>query len=262
MKSMPMITLTSDWGLKDPYLPIIKGLLLSKLPGINLVDISHEIPPFNTDQAAYILRCTYPCFPPGTIHILAINTEESDRYPHTVIRHHGQFFIGTDNGIFSLIFDEKPEQIIELDIFQDSGNFTFSTRDRFVSAAIHLANDLPMEQLGTQKKSIVEKMALQPVTSEDLIKGHVIYIDAYENVITNISNDLFRKVGMERPFTIIFRSHSISRISQSYSDVTPGEILALFNTGNLLEIAMNNGNAATLLGLDYKDLIRIEFTVR
>ncbi|GAB4333585.1 MAG: SAM-dependent chlorinase/fluorinase [Bacteroidales bacterium] len=256
---MAVITLTSDWGLKDPYLAEVKASILVRMPKVTLVDISHEIPPFQADQAAFIVRSTWHRFPKGTVHLIAVNTEETNDSEHCVLFYKGHFFIGNDNGIFSMIFDELPEKIHALTIPQESNYFTFSARDRFVQAAVHLAGGGPVEELGPPRQNINEKILLKPVTSEDLIKGHVIYIDRYENVITNISEQLFTEIQQKRRFKITFRSYSVDRIVQSYTEVPQGEILALFGSHGLLEIAMNQGNAAGLLGLDYKDMIRIEF---
>ncbi|MCB0804322.1 MAG: SAM-dependent chlorinase/fluorinase [Bacteroidales bacterium] len=257
---MPIITLTSDWGDKDHYAGAVKGAILNKMSDITIVDISHKIPPFDIEQAAFILRNSYPSFPPGTVHIIGINTEESDKTGHTVVEYKRQFFIGTDNGIFSMLFDGKPDKVGELTINQDSDYFTFSTRDRFVSAAVHLASGNPMNEICDLKDNIVEKILLKPVEDAGMIKGHVIYIDNYENVITNITESYFKEIRKGRGFSIVFRSYEISAISKSYNDVARGEILALFDTGGYLEIAINQGNASGLLGLDLKDMIRIEFT--
>jgi len=257
---MPIITLTSDWGLKDHYVAAVKGTILSNMPEAIVVDISHDIPPFEIEQAAFVLRNAYPNFPKGSIHILGINTEESDKFGHTVIEHEGHFFIGTDNGIFSLLFELKPDKIVELTINQDSDYFTFSSRDRFVKAAVHLARGKKIEELGQLTNQLVEKSLLRPVIEEDVIKGHVMYIDVYENIITNITEDIFKAARKNRKFSILFRSYEIRKISRSYTDVAPGEIVALFDSNGNLEVAMNQGNASGLLGLDRKDMIRIEFS--
>ena len=256
---MPIITLTSDWGLKDHYLGAVKGTILSKIPDATIVDITHSIPPFEIEQADFIIKNSYKNFPRGTIHIIGINTEESDKMPHIAIEMNNHFFIGTDNGIFSLIFDRPPDKIVELSIPQDSSFFTFSTRDRFINAAAHLSEGKAIEELGDVKENIMEKMLLNPVIDKNVIKGHVIYIDSYENIFTNITESFFKEIAAGRKFSILFRTYEITKISSSYSDVPAGEILALFDSNNHLEIAMNQGNAAGLLGLDYKDLVRIKF---
>ncbi len=257
---MGIITLTSDWGTKDHYIGMVKGKLLKELPDLNIIDISHQIPPFNSTQAAFILRNCYKEFPDGTIHIVAINTEESDKYPHIVVYADKQYFIGKDDGIFSLILnDKKPEKIIELNITQDSDYFTFSTRDRFIRAAAMILEKKDISKLGNLRKSLTMKIPFQPVIEKNVIKGIVIYVDNYENVITNISEELFNKTGKARKFSIILRSEILHTIYKSYIDVPEGEIAPLFNVSGLLEISINQGNASSLLGLYLNDTIRVEF---
>jgi len=257
---MPIITLTSDWGHKDHYQGAVKGAIYRQIPGAQIVDICHAIPAFNLNQAAFIIRNFYRNFPTGTIHILAINSEASIESPHTLVVHEGHYFIGADNGIFSLIFDEKPETIIELDVHQDSDYFTFSARDVFVKVAAHISEGKPIEDLGKQKQSVLQKISFKPVIDGNLIKGKVIYIDNYENVFTNITEPFFKSVMKGKKFAIMFRSASyrITAISKSYKDVVEGEMLALFSTSGHLEIAINQGKASSLLGLRIDQPILIE----
>lgn len=256
---MSVITLTSDWGLKDHYLGAVKGKLLKLLPDTQIVDISHQITPFSSMQAAFVLRNCYHDFPEGTIHIIAVNTEESDKFPHCIIEIEKQYFIGTDNGTFSLLFDKNPDRIIELDILQDSNHFTFSTYDRFIKAAVELVKGTDLEKLGDKREKLVEKISFNPVTEGNIMKGIVIYVDNYENVITNITEDKFKDFGKNRKFDILLRGESLNKIHTSYSDVPVGEIVALFGTHGHLEIAVNQGNASSLLGLYLDRTIRIEF---
>lgn len=256
---MPIITLTTDWGTKDHYTGAVKGALLSLMPDAKIVDITHEIPSFDIGPASFVIRNCFRSFPEGTIHIIGINTEASTETPHTMILYDGHYFIGADNGIFSLIFDHKPDKIIELDITQDSDYFTFSTRDVFVKAAYLIIKGENPESLGFVKESLVELIPLKPVVEQNTIKGNVIYIDAYENVVTNISEDLFNEERKGKTYTISFRGYDISELSKAYKDVDPGEKLALFGVSGFLEIAINMGNASSLLGLKLKDSVRIDF---
>jgi hypothetical protein len=256
---MPVITLTSDWGNKDHYLASVKGAILKQIPEARIIDISHKISPHNLTEAAFVIKNCYRDFPLGTIHILGISTEESEECPHTAVLADGQYFIGADNGIFSLIFDDPPEKIIEITLIQDTEHFTFSSRDRFVKAAAVLAESGDISKLGHERDSLTEKILFAPVVEPNLIKGLVIYIDNYENVITNISLEKFKEIGKNRKFTIGCRGNEIHRIHESYSDVPVGEILALFGTNGHLEIAMNNGTASSLLGLYMNDPVRVEF---
>lgn len=258
---MGVITLTSDWGIKDPYLASVKGTLLTQLPEVTIVDISHQVPPFDLNQASFIIRNCYKSFPQGTIHVIGINTEASIETPHTLVIYEGHYFIGADNGIFSLIFDHPPEQIIELDVFQDSDYFTFSERDVFIKVAVHIASGKPLDQLGDSKTSVNQLLSFQPVVDGQVIKGKVIFIDSYENLITNITKSLFKTVGKGSRFQITFRNpqYVIRTLSSSYSDVPEGEMLAIFGTTGYLEIALNRGNASSLLGIAIDDPVRIEF---
>ncbi len=257
---MAIITLTSDWGHKDHYAGSVKGAILRQLPGAQIVDISHQVPAFDLNQAAFIIRNFYRSFPEGTIHILAINTEAATDTPHTLVCHHGHYFIGADNGIFSLIFDDKPERIIELDIIQDSDYFTFPSRDVFVKVACHIASGKPLESLGHPKEGILQKMSFKPVIQDDTIKGKVIYVDNYENAFVNITEQLFNSVVKNRKFAITFRSpnYRITTISKAYKDVNPGEMLALFSTSGYLEIAIHQSKASSLLGLKMDQLVLVE----
>jgi len=258
---MSIITLTSDWGLKDHYLSVVKAAILSRLPETIIIDISHQIPPFDLNQASFIIRNCWKGFPKGTVHIIGINTEAGIKSPHTAVEMEGHYFIGADNGIFSLIFDKQPERIIEIEIAQDSEYFTFSTRDVFVKAAVHLLKGNSIEDLGIPRNSLTPCASFQPVITQNAITGKVIYVDVYENVFTNISREMFQQVIKGRHFQIElgYIKNKINRISDSYGDVPEGEIVALFSSTGLLQIAINHGNASGLLGLSIDDIIRIVF---
>jgi len=256
---MTVVTLTSDWGLKDHYLPAVKACLLTQIPSVQIVDITHDVMPFDIISASFIIRHAFPYFPQGSVHIIGINTEATLKNVHLAVMYKGHYFIGTDNGIFSLICEEKPDKIIEIDIIQDSDFFTFSSRDVFVKAAAHIIKNQSIEGLGIERDTLNEKKLITPVFINDIIKGNAIYIDRYENVITNITYAIFKEYVNKRPFSISFRSsqYEINTISRSYNDVEAGEKLALFGTTNYLEIAINQGKAASLLGLSINDNVNI-----
>jgi S-adenosylmethionine hydrolase len=258
---MPIITLTSDWGYRDPYLGAVKGTLLRQIPGIVIVDVSHDIPKYNIRQAAFIIRNFYKDFPEGTIHLIGVLTEESEDHPHVVIRYNGHYFIGADTGIFSMIFDGEPEEIVMLDVYLDSNYQTFSSRDRFVKAAAHIASGKPIVELGFPRTGLTQRMLLQPVVIGNSIRGIVIYIDSYGNLICNISEVLFRELGAKRKFTLSFRGHKAEPYKEhrAYGDVPEGEIVVLFGTHGLLEVAINKGKANNMLGLEMDSTIVINF---
>ncbi len=258
---MAIITLTSDWGTKDHYLASVKGAILAQIPQVNIIDISHEIAPFDLNEASYILRNVWGNFPEGTIHIVGLNSEASPEHPHVLIKEKGQYFIGADNGIFSLLFNDAPEEIYELDIIQSSSKFTFSTKDVFVQVAKHIIDGNDLEELGEKLPELTKRVAFQPVTEPNLIKGKIIYIDRYENVVSNINEKLFYDTCGKKKYKILLSAgkYKINKIKSSYSDVGEGELVALFGSDGLLEIAQNRGRAAGLLGLQLDDVVRIEF---
>lgn len=258
----PVITLTTDWGPRDHYAGAVKGAIISRLPDARIIDISHRIKPFNIKQASFILRNAFPLFPEGTIHIIGINTEESENTPHVAIQFRNHYFIGADNGVFTLMFDESPAKIVELDINQDTGYFTFSTRDRFVKAAVHLAQGKAIEELGHVRSDLNALISMRPHISGDTISSRVVYIDNYENAFLNITSKEFAEVGKNRRFSLSIKgkSHQINTIREAYSAVPEGEIAILYSTTGLIEISINKGNAASLLGLKTDDIVLITFT--
>lgn len=256
---MQVITLTSDWGLADHYAATVKGKIISAMPGVTIIDITHSIRPFNLRQASYVIQNSYHDFPAGTIHILALNSIENKDFRITAIEHDGQFFIGNDNGLFSLVFNVPPKKIIELEPGETKSTGTFTSIERMIAAAHHLAQGKPIDKLGTPKESLSRQLHFMPVVTDDSIRGMVIYVDNYENVITNIRLELFEKTRNNREFTIECRSEQITRISNTYFDVPPGDIVALFNRTGYLEIAINQGNAGGLLGLSVDDPVSIRF---
>jgi hypothetical protein len=256
---MPIITLTSDWGLRDYFLAVMKGKILSRLPSARIVDISHEISPFNLKQASFILRNSYPFYPAGTVHIVSLLSEASEKSPNVAILIHGQYFIGTDNGIFSLVFDSPPDIVVKLGDAGSGGSGGFPARDVFVNAALHLASGGDIHGLGPDAGGWNEQLHLNPVVSGDVIRGVVIYVNRYENVVTNISRALFEKTGRGRNCVVEFRGETLREIARGFQSVPVGEIAAVFGSTGYLEIAINQGNASSLLGLEVNDPVRVEF---
>lgn len=257
---MAIITLTSDWGLSDYYVPAVKGAIFSALPDVNVVDITHNIEPFDVRSAAFVVRNCYKNFPKGTIHILAIDTEESVTNPHIVVKVNDHYFVGTDNYIFSLIIDQEPYEAVTIEVVQDTDFFTFSTRDRFVKVAVMLYNGASLEEIGTPY-TLKERFEIRPTYDSNSIHGLVNYIDSYENLVTNISKSLFEKVRDGRNFTIKLSSriYKINEIKKSYQEVSAPNILALFGTHGFLEIALNHAKAASLLGMERDSAVDIYF---
>ncbi|WP_423146117.1 SAM hydrolase/SAM-dependent halogenase family protein [Rubrolithibacter danxiaensis] len=257
---MAIITLTTDLGSKDFYQAALKGSIISLLPTVNIIDITHDISAFNIPQAAFVLKNAFPYFPKGSVHLIGIDSVFNEETRYIALKYKEHYFVGSDNGIFSLMFEHDPEEIVELNILQDLKFLHFPLTDIFSKAACHLATGGKLTDIGVAVSSLEQRMNLQPVIEKDIIRGSVIYIDSFQNVITNISKELFTKVQQNRSFTLFFRKNeSISQLSWHYNEVPEGEKLCLFGISNYLEIAINKGNASGLLGLHLNDIVRIEF---
>ena len=252
---MAIITITTDLGLKDHYVSSIKGAVLSRLPDVTIVDISHQIPTYNIQDAAYILKNAYPNFPKGTIHIIGLRSEYSVHSSHVIVFSDGHYFISSDNGIFSLLLETPIDKVIEL----PANISTFPSKDVFAIIAAQLASGATPESLGALKDGLLERMPFRAATMGDMIRGTVEYIDSYGNVMCNISEALFNQVGKGREFKIEFARYGIDKISKTYNEVPEGEILALFNSANQLEIAMNSDKANSMLNLKLNDSVTIRF---
>ena len=275
---MVLVTLTTDFGHKDFSISVIKAALLDQIPNVNIIDISHEISPYNPTETAYILKNAYKAFPRGSIHIVGVESEYTPENIHIVMQFEGHFFIGADNGIFSLIGEDiKPEKTVAINIHKTVTS-SFPVLDVFVQVAAHIARKGTLEVIGTPLKNIKELINIKPVISQDgnQIMGSVIYVDNYGNVITNITKKLFKEIGKSRAFTINARMVKFKEIFDSYSQAIDfsiakehreedGKKLALFNTAGHLELAVYKsnpntvGSASSLFGLDYRDLISIHF---
>ena len=256
---MSIITLTTDWNKDDYYTGAVKGTILSNCPEVTIIDITHQIKPFNIYQAAFILKNSYKYYPSGTVHIIGVKTEAFGEHNYLIAELDNQYFLGTDNGVFSLLFkDNDPVKYFSINDYEQS---SFPVLNIFATIACNLIKGEKPESIGTEAEAINRRVPLRATIEENILIGSIVYIDSFQNAITNISKDLFDRVGNGKPFKIYVQSNHyvISKINKSYQETSVGEILAIFNSLNLLEIAINGGNAAELLNLDTNSSIRIKF---
>ncbi len=258
---MPVITLTSDWRSNDYYLASVKGRLLSAGKNVTLVDLNHSITAFNTAEASFILRNSYPHFPEGSIHLVFVNSQPSDKHPFVAISYRRHFFIGSDNGLFNMFIPEEEAEVIKLNPKEEEGFKSFPGLATFTSAALDLVSGKKLAEMGEPHKEYASSIPIRPTIDEDVLTGRVIYSDSYGNVFSNISRELFNRMGKNRLFQISVQSkrYLIERIDEDYSSAREGDLVALFSLSGLLEIAIINGNASKLLNLNLNSLIRIEF---
>lgn len=258
---MRLITLISDWHNDDFYTAAIKGSLYSKCSDIKVIDISHKIETFKYTQAAFVLRNAFLHFPEGTIHIVGINSDPDEKHPPICLKMKGHYFLGAASGIFSLMFSDQPEKVVQIKENEDIKLSTFPELTLYTQAAIALLNGKSIEDLGPELPGQYTHVQFMPAFDEGFITGSMIYFDSFQNSFTNITKKLFDEVGKGRPFVISFKSasYNISKISTSYNDVESGEIMALFNSLDLLEIAQRNGRLAELFDIRLNSPITIKF---
>ncbi|MDW7694089.1 SAM-dependent chlorinase/fluorinase [Flammeovirgaceae bacterium SG7u.111] len=254
---MALVTLTSDFGLKDYYAAALKAALLSSCPLQNMVDISHEVSSCNIAEAAFTLRSVYQDFPLGTIHLVAVGSAMTQQ--HVLAFHKGHFFIGPDNGILSLVFNgQQPEMLLSLNTADMPGQ-TFPAKHIYAPIVCLLLDDEAPESLGSPLDQLQQRIELTPRLEADRIKGHVIHVDHYGNLISNISREDFEKVHANRKYRITFEYERHTRVDENYHSRDFGDCVAFFNSNNLLEIAINQGNASELLGMKRESPVTIEF---
>ena len=275
---MSIVTLTTDFGLKAHFVGAVKGALLTEIPEVKIFDISNNISPFSVIEAAYVIQNAFGTFPKGTIHIIGVDSELNPENTHIAMLLNGHFFICANNGILSMVCAEmNPDRIVEINI-HDKILGSFPVLDVFVKVAAHIARGGTLEIIGKVIDSIKPIKNINPFLSDGnhQLIGHIIYIDRYDNVITNIKKSFFESIQNNRRFEILARNHKFNKIHSRYSDIVNFEVpiekrnnvgrgLAVFNSSGYLEIAMYKSNkasvggAAKLMGLDMMDSVSIRF---
>ncbi|OUU47166.1 MAG: hypothetical protein CBC28_07510 [Flavobacteriaceae bacterium TMED68] len=275
---MPIVTLTTDFGHKDFSVSVIKGALIQQISNVTIIDISHEISPYNPSETAYILKNAFRSFPNGSIHIIGVESEWTPENSHIVMEFEEHYFISSDNGVLSLIKEDlNASKIVEINIHKKVIS-TFPVLDVFINVAAHISRKGKLEVIGKSITDIKELTNIKPVINKDKnqILGSVIYIDNYGNLVTSIKESLFYEVGKSRSFTIFARSIKFKNIYKSYSQAIDfnlpkgkreedGKKLALFNTAGHLELAVYKSNpltvggAGSLFGLGYRDPVTVQF---
>jgi S-adenosylmethionine hydrolase len=247
---MALITLTSDIGHKDYLVGAVKGQLAQVNPEFRVLDVNHDLSPFNYPQAAYVCRNAFRHFPPFTYHIILVNLFEKKPEQLLLAFHKEQYLLCADNGLLTMILEGRPEMVIGLPLDRNATkNILYCVR--VMAQAIQgLVTGGSLLSIGVPDVEFVEKNHLRPVYGDNWIEGQIIFIDHFENVIVNITREEFEERRKGRGFRIVFkRDEVIDRISDTYADVGEGEKLALFNSAGYLEIAIQKGNAAGLFGL-------------
>jgi S-adenosylmethionine hydrolase len=255
---MALITFTSDFGEEDHYVAAVKAGIMKVNPGLQIIDVSHSINPFDIAHGAFVIKSVYQDFPGGTVHLVAVNTVYDTDPRYIVIQWGEHYFIGPDNGILSLIQNKEPSCMVEIS-HPGGGTTTFPARDIMGINAARLAEGVDIHDLGNPVTDYLRLLGRQLKATKKLIAGNVIRVDHYGNLITNIELEIFRVLHQKRPFIIKFGKEVSPKIHTYYTAVEPGECFIIFNSLGLMEIGINKGNASELLGLGYDSPVMIQF---
>jgi S-adenosylmethionine hydrolase len=252
---MPVITLTTEWKADDFYNGIMKGKLCSLCPEAVIIDNATGIPVFNISHAAFVIRNTYENYPSNSVHIICVHSEGTNGRDYLVVKAREHYFIGTDNGIFNLILNTAPDEVVKLPSKPSDNEL-----DIFARAAAELISGKKPGSIGKPLKDFTEKVPLRATIDKDVIIGSIIFIDSYGNAISNITREVFDRVFEKKEFRILIQSNKnyTGHISQKYSEEPVGELLARFNSLDLLEISINGANVAELLSLSVGSVVRVD----
>lgn len=269
MRTNGIITLTTDFGTTDSYVSIMKGVILGIAPQARLVDTTHAINPQNIHHAAYAIQNFYPYFPAGTIHVVVVDPGVGSERRAVALGTPEAVFVGPDNGIFTLAWREGLARwgraacaAVELQAPQfwlPRVSKTFHGRDIFAPVAAHLASGVPLSELGPPLDAPTEAEIEQPVAGRaGGLTGRIIHTDHFGNCITNITVRDLEQAGLREQLTVQVIDQLIAGLRSTFADVQPGELVALIDCDDRLQLALRNGNAAQHLGVSIGDIVRVQ----
>jgi len=249
-----IITLTTDFGLADPFVGIMKGVILGIAPAVQIVDITHEVRSYDVVEAAFVLNSAYKYFPAGTVHVVVVDPGVGTERRPIAAASRGHFFIAPDNGVLSFVLQTDPVfHITNKSLFQNSISRTFHGRDIFSPVAAHLARGTPIDSVGPRVLDFKRKPFPAPRPQGDRLVGTVLRIDKFGNIITNL-----RREDLTKNFSIRVAGLSISRLCSTFAEAYPGEFLAFEGSTGFIEIALNQGSAADKLNVGRGAEIEVE----
>jgi S-adenosyl-L-methionine hydrolase (adenosine-forming) len=259
---MKVITFLSDFGLTDGYVGSVKGAIFSSFPEARIIDITHDIKPFQIEEAAYTLMSYYSFYPKDTVHLTVVDPGVGGKRAPLIIKTANYYFVGPDNGLFSYIFQKEAYTAFEINtaMFDSTISATFHGRDIFAPVAAKLARGVKPELLGNPFKEKPEDFAKHISDKQQEFEAKIISVDRFGNIITDFSMFEYDAQSTKRVKGIEINNQILKTIKRTYSDVKNGELLALWGSAGFLEISVNKGNAAEHLKCKVGDNnIRIKF---
>lgn len=261
---MSIITLTTDFGLRDSHVGAMKGVIWSIAPHVQIVDITHLITPQNIEEGAQILRRSAPYYPPGTIHLAMVDPGVGTERRPIAGRLENHYVVGPDNGIFTALLEVHESQGDEIEFVHLTRNqywlpkvsFVFHGRDIFAPVAAHLANGVPLSELGEPISDLVRLTIANPMPLPNGLRGEVTHIDHFGNIYTNIMRS---DVADRRVSEVRLAGNIMRDFVNTFGERPPGTLISLFGSSDHLLICEVNGNAAQRIGAKIGDQVFVRF---
>ena len=253
-----IITLTTDFGYRDPYAGVMKGVIMSRQADCVIVDLTHGITSHSVLEANFSIRGSYPFFPDGTLHVIVVDPGVGGQRRILYVEHRGHRFLAPDNGVLTGLLKETDRLISveNRDFFREEVSYTFHGRDIFAPVAAALAGGLDPGELGPETDQPVIVNWSEPTLDRDTIEGSIIYIDVFGNLVTNITREHIRKLDSDQP-KVFLCGREIGCPQTSYAWSAKGEPLAILDSFDHLEIAVNEGNAAEIYKVGTGDEVTV-----
>src|SRR5579872_1759211 len=248
---MPVITLTTDFGVSDHFVGTMKGVILGIAPRAAIVDVTHEVLPYDINEGAFIIAKAWRYFPKGTIHVVVIDPGVGSSRRPILCEAGAQFFIAPDNGVLSMIYDASPHKVRVISnpkLMNQKVSRTFHGRDVFAPSAAHLARGIDAAKFGKTIHDYVRTFILRPQQiGRHAWSGVVLKVDRFGNLITNLHIDDFGEVKT-RPFELRIGLERVRRLALTYSETAIGDVFAIVGSSGYIEVAANQASASQILG--------------
>lgn len=257
-----LLTLTTDYGTQDQYVGALKGVVIQTAPEVRMVDISHGIPPGDILAGAWVVREASRYYPGGTVHLVVVDPGVGSERTPVIVHTKDQWFVGPDNGLFSLISEGSPVEAFTIDRPEHwlaNPSSTFHGRDIFAPVAALLASGTPPDTLGSAGHELVTYRWAEAILDRDGIRGWVVHVDHYGNLISNVPASYLNGIASAESLKIYVGNTIIARVHNAFSDVEEGDPVAYIGSSGTLEVAVNRGNAQELLGISKGAQITIVF---
>jgi len=248
---MPVITLTTDFGASDHFAGTMKGVILGIAPRVTIVDITHEILPYDVNEAAFVVAQAWRFFPKGTVHVVVVDPGVGTARRPILCEASGQYFIAPDNGVLSMIYDASPHKVRVISnekLIRKEVSRTFHGRDVFAPAAAHLASGVSASKFGKNVQDYIRSFLLKPQQiGRHVWTGVVLKVDRFGNLITNLHISNFGDVKT-KPFEMRVGLERIHRLALTYAETAIGDVFAIVGSSGYLEIAANQASASRIVG--------------